>query len=254
MSDEVELAIQGDVAFVQLARPQRANALRLSMFEDLRRTILRLSDSPPAFVVLSGEGEHFCAGLDLGADGGFREAMQTMIDNQDAYRVQELVSKLKGILDAITRLPCVIVAAIEGQCHGAGLELALTADLRVASASATLGLPGVRDGLFTGLGGLAALSVLLGTTTASSLAMTGQCVDADRAYQMGLVQRTCEAGAARATALDLVAELQQLSPTARLQIQWAMRGIQGRLMEGLAEHEKQGAARTWIQGDWRSVS
>ncbi|HHO52187.1 MAG TPA: enoyl-CoA hydratase/isomerase family protein [Deltaproteobacteria bacterium] len=251
MADDVQLSVQGGVAFIQLNRPSTGNAILGPMFDSLRKIVLKLADAPPQFLVLSGEGADFCTGLELEAGDPLYGMLESMMSSRDAYRVQELITRLRGTFDAMGRLPCPIIAAIEGTCHGAGLELALIADLRIASDEATFALPGVRSGLLTGLGGLVQLSLLVGPARAAALTLTGSTLDASEAMSLGLVSRLCPPGMARAGALDLVAEMQRTSPTARRQTLLAHRAIRQKMAEGLFEHESQCAARTWISGEWQ---
>lgn len=252
MSEDVQLSVQGEVAFLQLSRPEVGNGLRAQTFEQLRRLALRLSDSPPAFLVITGEGRHFCTGLDLGSDG-IATVLRPLVNSRDAYRVQEQITRFRGVLDSLSRIPCPVIAAIEGRCHGAGLELALAADLRVAGEGATFLLPNVRSGVFSGLGGLTHLTVALGASHAQALALTGEAWTTEQAREAGLLVSTYPTGAARAAALDLVAELRQGSATARLQTLLALRAIRQKLTDGMREQEIQCAARTWIAGDWQDA-
>ncbi len=251
MGDEVELSIQGEVAFVQLRRPQHGNAFRGPMFDQLRKIALRLQDVPPRFLVLSGEGDDFCRGLVLDGSDPLYSMLEPMVRSRDAYRVQEVVSRLRGAFEAIARLPCPVIAAIEGRCHGVGLDLALVADFRVASELSTFAMPGPRWGVLTGLGGLTRLTLLMGQARTNHFVLTGTEIDAPQALAAGILSNIVPAGSARAACLDLVAELRRANPTARLQGLLATRGIQNRLASELFEHEVQAAARTWITGDWQ---
>jgi enoyl-CoA hydratase/carnithine racemase len=248
--DEVELSVQGEIAFVQLRRPADGNAIRGPMFDSLRKVALRLQDAPPRYLVLSGEGSDFSRGLVLDRADPLYAMIEPIVRNRDAYRVQELLVRLRGAFDAIGRLPCPVIAAIEGRCHGVGLELALIADVRIAAEDATFAMPGAKRGVLTGLGGLVRLSSLLGTARANHLVLTGQAIGAAEALAGGLISTTCTPGSARAAAIDFVAELRQTNPTARLQAILATRAIQAKLTQDLFEHEVQAAARTWISGDW----
>ena len=169
MYQDIQLAVQGEVAFLQLVRPSRANALRTSTFEELRKVGLRLSDAPPTFLVLTAEGPDFCVGLDLDSTDGLGATFGPLVANRDAYRVQELVTRLRSSFDSFARLPCPIIAAVEGRCLGVGFEFALFADLRIGAESATFGLPGVREAVLSGLGGIANLSALVGVARAQDI-------------------------------------------------------------------------------------
>ena len=254
MAEDVELSIQGDVAFVNLHRPEFGNALRGAMFDAIRKIALRLSDQPPGFVIITGEGPDFCRGLMLSHKGTLHEMLTKMVAQRDAHRVQELLARLRGAFDSLGRLPCPVIAAIEGRCHGAGLEVALVTDVRIASTEATFGMPEVRRGVLTGLGGLTRLNLLLGPARTNHLLLSGGLLRAEGAMAAGLVSQLCKPGTARATALGYVADLRRASSSARLQSVLATRGIQNRLMREMFEQEDQAAARTWISGDWQDQS
>ncbi|MEQ1505092.1 MAG: enoyl-CoA hydratase/isomerase family protein, partial [Myxococcota bacterium] len=149
MADEVELSVQGEVALIQLRRPSHGNALRGPMFDTIRKLGLKLADAPPRYVVLAGEGSDFCAGLDADPADPLYQSFEPMIRSRDAHRAQELVSRVRSAFDTLGRLPCPVIAAIEGRCHGPGLELALVADLRIGSSAATYRLADGRAGLLT---------------------------------------------------------------------------------------------------------
>lgn len=253
MNEDVALSIEGEVAMVQLRRPDQGNALRGSTFEILRKIGLRLADSPPRFVILHGEGADFCTGLDTHLEDPLYTLFEPVVRNKDAYRAQEFVTRIRGTLDVISRVGCPVIAAIEGRCHGAGLELALAADLRVCSNDATFRIADTRIGLVTGLGGLTRLSTLVGPSRATDLVLTGAEVDAREAKALGLVNRTCPAGSALTTALDLVHEMRRGTNTARLQALLALRHIQQQRAADLVEHESQAGARTWIAAEWQAL-
>lgn len=250
MADDLELSIQGEIALLQLRRTAHGNALRGATFDQLRKSALRLTDAPPRFVVLHGEGADFCVGLEADPSDALYEAFRGPAAAKDAYRTQEIVGRIRSALDALGRLPCPVVAAIEGRCHGAGLALALVADLRVATTAATFRFAEAQSGLVTGFGGLTRLTMLLGASRATDLALTGAELDARTAATIGLADRICPPGSALTTALDVVQEMRRASPVARQQALVAIRAIRNATAESVAEHETQAAARTWIASEW----
>jgi len=252
VADDLELSVQGDIAFLQLRRAAQGNPLRGATFDQLRKAVLRLTDAPPRFVVLHGEGADFCVGLDPDPRDSLYEALRGPAAAKDAYRTQEIVGRMRGALDALGRLPCPVVTAIEGRCHGAGLALALVGDLRVATAAATFRFAEAQSGLVTGLGGLTRLTMLLGPSRATDLALTGAEMDARTAATIGLADRICPPGAALTTALDVVQEMRRATTIARQQTLVAIRALRNATAEDLAEHETQAAARTWIAGEWQT--
>ena len=98
-------------------------------------------------------------------------------------------------------MPCLTVACIEGHCLGGGLELALCADVRIASATASFGFPEVNLGLIPGMGGTARLPLVVGAAWAKRMVLTGEPVSAGQALAIGLVQEVVED--ARAAGLEL---------------------------------------------------
>jgi enoyl-CoA hydratase/carnithine racemase len=253
MADDVELSIHGEVAMVQLRRPFRGNALRGTMFDQLRKIALKLSDAPPKFVVLAGEGSDFCTGLDRDPADPLYQAFEPMVRGRDAFRTQELIARLRGTFDAIGRLPCPVIAAVEGRCLGAGFELALVADVRIASETAVFQFNDAAWGLVTGLGGLTRATLLLGGGRATDRVLTGRPIDHEEALTLGLVTRVAPGGSALSAALELVHELRRSAPGARTQGLLALRAIQSRGLGEMLEQESQAAARTWIQGEWQAA-
>ncbi|MEQ1505498.1 MAG: hypothetical protein ABMB14_24915, partial [Myxococcota bacterium] len=102
-------------------------------------------------------------------------------------------------------------------------------------------------------GGLARTTVLLGIARATDLALTGATLDADAAAAIGLVTRTTTPGGALSAALELVQELRRSSPVARTQTLLATRALHHKLAAELFDAESQGAARTWIAGEWHQA-
>lgn len=248
---DVQLTMEGDVAFIQLASGKPGNPVTGATFDELRKLSVRLSDSPPGFVVLCSPGPDFSLGLALESGEPLLGQMDGMLANRDAYRVGEVVATMGGAFAAIGRLPCPIIAAVEGRCLGAGFELAMHADIVVASRNAQFGLPAVRRGVVTGLGGLSRLLLALGPAPTQHFALAGRAFTADAAMQFGLISRLCDSGAALTTTLDVIAELREVSSAARLQTLLTVRDMLDHQLAPLLEKERAAAARTWIAGDWK---
>jgi enoyl-CoA hydratase/carnithine racemase len=124
-------------------------------------------------------------------------------------RLREDIENIQAILNRIERIEKPIVAKIQGFCGGLGLELALTADFRIASENATLGVPEIILGIIPDCGGTSRLTRMLGPVWAKELIMTGDMIPAKRAYEMGLVNQICPEAALEEKTQALLAKLLQ---------------------------------------------
>jgi enoyl-CoA hydratase/carnithine racemase len=253
MPEEVELSVSGEVATVLLRRPAKGNALSGAMFDQLRKIGLRLTDTPPRFVVVTGEGPDFCVGLERDSSDSLYQSLDTVVKTRDGFRMQELLVRLRASFDLLGRVPCPVIAAIEGRCLGAGLELALTADVRVIAEDATLAFDDARYGLVTGLGGVVRAVGALGSARTLDRLLTGRPFPAREAESLGLAARVVPPGSALAGAKAMIDEMRRASPVARTQGLLAVRGVSARLASELLEQETQTAARTWIAPDWQAA-
>lgn len=252
MPDEIGMSKQGEVAFIHLRRAANGNALRSSMFDELRKVALALGDAPPRFVVLTADGPDFCVGLDP-SDDRLWAGVEPLVRARDAQRAQELAARMRSPLDALARLPCPVIAAIEGRCLGAGLELALVADVRVAAKDATFGFTEGRSGVMTGFGALSRGAWILGMQRVAWGVLTGEVLSAEDAVAAGLVAKLSPSGGALSAALEVVTVMRRVSPVARQQHVLGLRAIQQRLSQDLADAETQAAARAWIGPDWQAA-
>jgi enoyl-CoA hydratase len=179
MNELVKVTNDDGIAVVRLNRPEAANALNrrflaglLATFDDLR------SDPEVRGVVITGEGKHFCAGADI-------KEMAEM----DAVAAKKFVETGHRLMFAIEGLGKPVIAAVNGQAAGGGLELALASDFIVAAESAIFAAPELRLGIIPGFGGTQRLSRLIGRGRAKELIFTGQGVNARVACAIGLVNR-----------------------------------------------------------------
>jgi enoyl-CoA hydratase/carnithine racemase len=200
------------VTVLTLSRPERRNALDRGMWHALREAAEASADA--RVVILTGEGPAFCAGLDLSPDNTILADAASAMHSGDETRAQALVRELKSCVQALADLPCPTLAAIEGACFGAGVELALACDIRIASEQAVFSLPEVRLGLVPDLGGCARLARLVGPGRAADLICTGRRVDAGEAHRLGLLERVVPAGAALSTARAAAGDILAGAPMA----------------------------------------
>jgi enoyl-CoA hydratase len=192
---------EGPVTVVTIDRPDARNAVDGPTARALADAFRAFdADTGASVAVLTGAGGTFCAGADLKAVG-----------TSDGNRVEADGDGPMG--PTRMRLTKPVVAAIEGHAVAGGLELALWADLRVASREAVLGVFCRRWGVPLIDGGTVRLPRLVGQSRAMDLILTGRPVAADEALQIGLVNRLSEPGAALADALALAQQLAALPQT-----------------------------------------
>jgi enoyl-CoA hydratase/carnithine racemase len=213
------------VAEVIMNRPEAMNALSTDQVRRLGDAASQLAaDDQVSVVIISSALEKaFCVGADLKERRGF--------GNDDLRRQRPVFQKAFG---ALRELPVPVIAAVGGFAMGGGCELALSADLIIASASATFGLPEVGLGLIPGEGGTQLLPRRIGTNRAADLLLTGRWVSAEEALRLGLVDRLVPEGAARASALELAEEIAAKSPISLRAVKRALQqGIDVDLTRGL---------------------
>ncbi len=185
MSDPIRVEQRGTVAVFTIDRPDRSNSLsRETLFALGRLTRAAKDDAAVKAIVITGAGDKaFCAGADL-------KERQGMTEND--VRVQ--VELYRSELGALDRSPKPVVAALNGVAFGGGLELALICDLRVAVATAKLGLPETTLGIIPGAGGTQRLPRIVGEARAKEMILLGRPITAETALAWGLVNRITPAG------------------------------------------------------------
>lgn len=201
----VQLSREGRVAIVVMDRPEARNAMNLEMTDQLNDTYDRLTQDDETWaVVVTGAGDcAFCAGQDLNEVGLALQREQSGEAHRPSYG-----------FGGITRreFPKPLIAAVNGFALGGGFEICLACDLVVAEEHATFGLPEVKRGIFAGAGGLVRLGRRLPMTLALELAMTGESLSAQRAFELGLVNRVVPSGQGVRAALELAELICQAAP------------------------------------------
>jgi enoyl-CoA hydratase/carnithine racemase len=181
----VDVKVHESIATVLMDRPQRRNALSPSLIEDLTVAFSDIhQEKRVKAVVLSGSGCDFCSGLDLHT---MREISE-LEPEQSGGEWFTTWQALTRLLEQMLRFPKPIIAAVDGAALGAGLSLALAADLMVVSETARLGSVAVRRGL-VGSTTAALLAFRAGASLAARMSLTGQAIDAAEAYRVGLCDK-----------------------------------------------------------------
>jgi enoyl-CoA hydratase/carnithine racemase len=192
MTQLVKVEIKDYVAFVRLNRPDKYNALSLDMFKAIIEAGEAVKAEPSIrSVVLSGEGRGFCAGLDFesfmkmgSADQSATDLLSRTDDNPANYAQQTgYVWK---------QVPVPVIAALHGVSFGGGLQIALGADIRLASPDARFSVMEIKWGLIPDMSGTQTLKDLVRLDVAKELTFTGRIVKAEEALRLGLITRISE--------------------------------------------------------------
>ncbi len=176
-------SIENGVALLVMNRPDRLNALNGELAAALNQAFERIGhDESVRAVVLTGAGRAFCAGGDLGAIGKGREANDT----------EQLEPILRAGMAAVLKMRTIsqpVIAAVNGAAAGAGMNVALAADLRIAAEEAIFGQNFAKVGLYPDYGGTYFLPQLVGPSKAAEMFYLGDMIDAATALRLGLVNR-----------------------------------------------------------------
>ncbi|HXI13873.1 MAG TPA: enoyl-CoA hydratase-related protein [Thermoanaerobaculia bacterium] len=179
----IEMKVENGVATVLLNRPEKLNAFFGSMREDLAAALDECSGRQDTrVVVVTGAGRGFCSGGDVAR-------MRELQAEQATEEFKRLLEAGRRIVTAIREMPQLVIAAINGVAAGAGCNLALACDYRMASETAQLGETFVRIGLHPDWGGSYFLPRLVGPSRAMEIMMTGRMVSAAEALEIGMVDR-----------------------------------------------------------------
>lgn len=202
--DAVHFERKGSLAFVTLHRPEKLNALTVAMLARLDAIAAGLETATDVrAVVLTGAGSKaFCVGADIDE--------WSALAPLDMWR--RWVPRGHRVFDRWATLRMPVIAAINGHALGGGLELAATADLRIAGPEAMFALPEASIATCPGWSGTQRLVSLLGPSRVKWLALTGRRVDAKRAHEMGLIDEIAQTGAVFEAAVELAEQLARLAP------------------------------------------
>jgi (methylthio)acryloyl-CoA hydratase len=191
---------RGAVAVLTLARPEKRNALDDATVRGLEAFFSSLPDGIGA-VVLTGEGEHFSAGLDL-----------SELTERDVYAGMEHSRSWHRAFERIEFGRAPVVAVLHGAVIGGGLELAAAAHVRVAERSAFYALPEASRAIFLGGGGSVRLPPLIGTSRVMDMILTGRTLSAEEGQAIGLSHYLVETGAGLAKGLELAERIAGNAP------------------------------------------
>lgn len=205
----VSTDISDGIATVTLSRPDKLNAISLDMLGEVIAAAHALRDADIRCVVLKGEGRAFCAGIDIMS---LSSLLGQDMDEVLVKRTHGDANDFQEFALAWRNLQVPVIAAVHGACFGAGLQLALGADIRVAAPDARLSVMEMKWGLVPDMGGMALLPALLRSDVLRRLTYTAEIVEAEQALAWGLVTELSDDPVERAMAL--AREIASKSPSA----------------------------------------
>lgn len=201
----VRLALEGPLAIFTLARPEKLNALDSAMIHALGEAVLAVDrNTSIRAAILTGEGKAFSAGGDIAAWADKSPSDFHRFWVRDGHRV----------FDWLARLRVPLIAALNGHTLGGGLELAATADLRIAETQATFGLPEATLGMVPGWSGTQRLARRFGAQVVRRMAIGAEIMDAEQALRLGIIDQLVETGGALAAARVRAVAIAKAGPLA----------------------------------------
>lgn len=201
---------KGPIVHLRLARPDKRNAINDELVAQIHTAFVNLP-AEARVAIVSGEGGHFCAGLDL-----------SELKERDVGAGIEHSRRWHAAFEQVQfgRVP--VIAVLHGAVVGGGLELAASAHLRVAEPSAFYGLPEGQRGIFVGGGGSARIPRLVGASTMTDMMLTGRVLDAREGHAAGLSHYLVEAGAGLRHAMQLARKVATNAPLSNFAVMHAL--------------------------------
>lgn len=211
---------QQQIAVIRLTRAAKRNALNDALILSLRDLFERMPSSVRA-AVIDGEGEHFCAGLDL-----------SELSERDAGQGLQHSRMWHAALDCVERGPVPVIAALHGAVVGGGLELASACHIRVADATTFYALPEGSRGIFVGGGGSVRIPKLIGAARMTDMMLTGRVYNATEGESVGFAQYLVPQGQAFEKAFALALRIADNAPLTNYALMHAL----PRIAEQSADH------------------
>ncbi|HEY6828081.1 MAG TPA: enoyl-CoA hydratase-related protein [Gemmatimonadaceae bacterium] len=202
--ETIAVQISDRVATITVNRPDKLNALNDRVIAELGEAIDSVvGDSAVGGVILTGAGRAFVAGADI-----------SELEKHGAVSAKHLAQTGQDVFRRFETSPKPVIAAVNGFALGGGCELAMACHIRIASEFAKFGQPEVKLGLIPGYGGTQRLPRLVGRGRALQLLLTGEMIDANEAYRIGLVNRVVPAADLLATAAEMMRTILANAPVA----------------------------------------
>lgn len=246
--ETLELVIENQVATVSLNRPDKANSMNAAMWEELQ-ACFEWVDAEAAIrvAILAGNGNHFCAGLDLGMFANLTS--ESPDPARRAEQLRRTILRLQGNLSAIEQCRKPVLAAIHNTCIGGGVDLTCCCDMRYASGDAWFSIKEIDIGMTADVGTLQRLPKLIADGVVRELAYTGRKMSAQEACDLGFVNRVFE------DKETLMAQVMEIALTIASKSPLAVRGSKEMILYSRDHSVRDGLDHiaTWNAGIMSSV-
>ena len=245
MYEHIDISKEAGIVKVTLNRPEKLNAFGGHMRRDLAEALEKAgSDNDVRVVVITGAGRAFCAGGDV-------KFMAELIERKDSEEFSRLLGSARRVITAIRQMTKPVIAAINGPASGAGFNLALACDLRLASTEATFSQSFVRVGLHPDWGGTYFLPRLVTPNKACEMFFLGDTIDAQEALRLGIVNRVVAAEELEAATQRLAERLRDAPPISIAAAKQAVYMSQKAALEEMLRYETEVQLRCFESKDGR---
>jgi enoyl-CoA hydratase/carnithine racemase len=212
--ETLTVTLNEHIATVTLNRPDKANAMNLPMWREIRKAFAWIDETADARVaIIRGEGKHFTAGIDLQMMMALSQQIRDDCEGRTRENLRRLILDLQDTLTSVERCRKPVLAAIHGACIGGGVDLICCTDMRYASTDASFSIKEIDIGMTADVGTLQRLPRLVPAGMVRELAYTGRTLAAVEAREIGLVNRVFESPEAlRGGVLEIAANIATKSP------------------------------------------
>ncbi len=246
----IHLEYRERVAIVTLDRPERLNTFNEFMWSELERVAAELREKTPRAIVVTGSGDRaFSAGFDVNIDNPQVSGLIDAVQGGHRSPVELLIGRIRNAVDGFVSLPSPVIAAINGDAHGGGAELATRCDVRIMEPDAAICFSEVRLGLMPDWGGTPALTRLVGPARAADMILTARKVGAEEALSIGLINRISAPSRALDESLEMAAAIAENGPRAVRSALEVIRSTGGKYLEEALEFEAEKAVDLIATGE-----
>ncbi len=245
MYQHIDITEDSGILTITLNRPEKLNAFVGHMRRDLAEALESAgSDRGIRVVVITGAGRGFCAGGDVAF-------MAELIERRDTEEFARLLGAARRVITSIRQMTKPVIAGVNGPASGAGCNLALACDLRIASTNASFSQSFVKIGLHPDWGGTYFLPRLVTPNRACEMFFLGEVIDAEEAWRLGIVNRVVQPGEFESAIRSLAERLRDAPPISIAAAKQAVYASQAAELEEMLRYETEAQLRCFESQDGR---